>query len=154
MSTFISRIFTIFTPLSSRPKTERLWGGEVEWRDPESLSCAMRRQGEVEWRDSDNLSRAMPNQGILTTNRGPQAPSPASLREVSNPVILTVVMEKVRARQDQMSRPGMEACEHLLLADEEHVIRLLTHLRFAIKALIYFRFVTEHISKLVRTHGK
>lgn len=31
----------------------------------------------------------MRHQGIPTTNRGPQAPSPASLREFSSPVILT-----------------------------------------------------------------
>jgi hypothetical protein len=31
--------------LSSRPKTERLKGSEVEWRDPDSLSHAIPHQG-------------------------------------------------------------------------------------------------------------
>src|SRR5689334_22963523 len=33
------------SPLSSRPKTERPKGGEVEWRDPDTLSRAMPPQG-------------------------------------------------------------------------------------------------------------
>ena len=32
-------------PLSSRPIAERPEGGEAEWRDPDSLSCAMLHQG-------------------------------------------------------------------------------------------------------------
>lgn len=63
--------------------------------------------------------------------------------------------EAKRGRQAQAKflalRPDHE---WVLLADEEHVKRLFAHVSLSIGALIYVGLIAEHVSKLVRSHGK